>query len=199
MPDLNANILSANPHHITQRLLLGEEHVIFRLLLPGDGELLGRYFEGLSAETRRRYGPHPLTADEANNLCATIDLQAALRFVALLPGAAPQIVAYFIVLMGVRERDAARYADYGIKLDGAQDCTFAPSVADAYQSRGLGSLLMPHVVDVARRLGRRSLVLWGGVQATNARAIGFYRKFGFEHVGDFQTDIPNHDMILYLT
>ena len=47
MPDLNANILASNPHHITQRLLLGEEHVIFRLLLPGDGELLGRSFDGL--------------------------------------------------------------------------------------------------------------------------------------------------------
>jgi GNAT superfamily N-acetyltransferase len=199
MADLNPNVLIHNPHHITQRLMFDKEHVIFRLLLPGDGELLGRYFEGLSAETRRRFGLHPLTAGQAQDLCARINRHDALRFVALMPGATPQIIAYFILKLGISEHELERYASYGIKLDDNLDCTFAPSVADEVQGRGLGSLLMPHLIDTARRMGKRSIVLMGGTQATNERAVHFYLKFGFGHIGDFQTDVENHDMILYLT
>jgi GNAT superfamily N-acetyltransferase len=198
VPDLNPNVLLFNPHHITQRLLLDGEHVILRLLLPGDGELLGRYFEGLSEETRRRFGPHPLTTGEAQDLCARIDRHSALRFVALLPGTAPQIIAYFILMLSAGEPETARYKEYGIQLDNAADCAFAPSVADAYQSRGLGSLLMPHIIEVARRMGKRALVLMGGTQSTNTRAVGFYEKFGFERVGSYFTEIENYDMILRL-
>jgi diamine N-acetyltransferase len=198
MADLNPSVLIHNPHYITQRLMFQENPIIFRLLLPGDGELLGRYFEGLSAETRHRYGPHPLTAGEAQNLCARINRFDALRFVALVPGAMPQIIAYFILMLSVTEHETERYATYDIKLDGNLDCTFAPSVADEVQGHGLGSLLMSPLIDTARRMGKRSIVLMGGTQATNERAIHFYRKFGFEHVGDFQTDVENQDMILYL-
>ncbi|NWF69379.1 MAG: GNAT family N-acetyltransferase [Chloroflexi bacterium] len=198
MATLSPNDLIHNPHVVTKQVYLGAQPVIFRLLLAGDALLLGRYFEGLSAETRRRYGPHPLTADEAERLCATIAVHDTLRFVALLPGETPEIVAYFILVLGVRDNEIARYAGYGEPLDPARDCTFAPSVADAYQGRGLGSLLMPPLLDAAQRLGRRAIVLMAGTQATNARAIAFYRKFGFEHIGDFQTEIANHDMILYL-
>jgi diamine N-acetyltransferase len=198
MADLNPSVLIHNPHHITQHLMFQGNPVILRLLLPGDGELLGRYFEGLSAETRRRFGPHPLTAGEAQNLCARINRFDALRFVALVPGASPAIIAYFILMLGVTEHETERYAAYDIKLDGNLDCTFAPSVADDYQGQGLASLLMPALIDTARRMGKRSLVLMGGTQATNERAVHFYQKFGFEHVGDFQTDIENRDMILYL-
>ena len=35
-----------------------------RLLANDDGERLGLYFEGLSAETRRRFGPHPLDREQ---------------------------------------------------------------------------------------------------------------------------------------
>ncbi len=199
MPALNTNILIFNPHIVTRQLMLGEEPVIFRLLHSGDGELLGRYFESLSDETRRRYGPHPLTAEEAQNLCDNLNYHDTLRFVAFKPGTAPEIIAYFILQLGITEHEMARYASYGIELDTSLDCTFAPSVSDAYQDRGLGSLLMRPMIDSARRLGKRAIVLMGGTQATNERAIHFYEKFDFRRVGGFRTDVDNYDMILYLT
>ena len=81
--------------------------------------------------------------------------------------------------VGSRRRDARRYAGYNHPLEAAECCTFAPSVADAYLSRGIGSTLMPLVVEAAHRLGRRKIVLWGGVRGDNPRARHFYRKFGF--------------------
>ena len=72
-------------------------------------------------------------------------------------------------------------------------------MADAYQQRGLGSALFPRLVDAARRLGRRRIVLWGGVRADNPRAEYFYRKLGFVECGQFQTrDTNNYDMLLAL-
>ena len=43
--------------------------------------------------------------------------------------------------------------------------------------------LMPAVREVARRFGRRRIILWGGVHASNRRALRFYDKSGFVRVG----------------
>ena len=89
-----------------------------------------------------------------------------------------------------------RYARLGIVLDDQSDCTLAPSVADEYQNRGLGSLIMDHLLDLMLRIGRKRLVLMGGTRAHNERAIHFYRKFGFRKVGEFDTGVNNYDMIV---
>ena len=85
-------------------------------------------------------------------------------------------------------------------MNAAQDCTLAPSVADDYQSKGLGSVLMRRLVEIAREIGRTRMVLWGGTQATNDRAVHFYHKHGFTTVGEFQEPpgFNNYDMILDL-
>ena len=168
-----------------------------RLLRSDDHALLGAYFEGLSDETRGRYGPHPLTADFARELCANLDFHSRLPFVAVRDD--PEaIIAYFILDLGVREKDRQRYTERGTALIDADVCTFAPSVADANQSSGVGSALMPGILDVARQLGRTHIVLMGGTTETNFRAIHFYEKFGFRKVGHFQTRVGNWDMILEL-
>ncbi|MEE2831491.1 MAG: GNAT family N-acetyltransferase, partial [Candidatus Latescibacterota bacterium] len=95
--------------------------------------------------------------------------------------------------------DRKRYVDHGHPLIGDECCTFAPCVADAWQQRGLGSALFPHVAACLRRLGRRRLLLWGGVRSDNPRAQHFYRKFGFRHVGDFAAGgVDSLDMVLDL-
>lgn len=172
-----------------------------RVLRDDDAEPLGRYFLSLSEDTRRRYGPHPFTQQEADKICAGLDYNRDLRFVALPRREGPaEIVAYFILYLGVKDGDRRRYEARGMPLDDATDCTLAPSVADGHQEQGLGSAIMVKVMDAARRLGRKRMVLSGGVQATNARAIHFYDKFGFRRVGDFETkgNLNNHDMIMKL-
>jgi GNAT superfamily N-acetyltransferase len=175
------------------------EAVLFRPLRAEDAAALGQYFLGLSAATRARYGPHPFDQPTADALCANLDHARLLRLVAVREDAGEErVVAYFLLYRGARESDSRRYAALGIPLDDATDCALAPSVADEYQDRGLGSLLMAHVLECARLLGHRRMVLWDGVQASNARAVHFYRKWGFQQVGEFFTDKPNFDMILHL-
>jgi GNAT superfamily N-acetyltransferase len=200
MSTLTPEAITKNPESITEALRLNSgEGIIFRVLRADHGALLGRYFEGLSDETRGLFGPHPLTMDEAHTLCAEIDYPHTLRFIALADsGKQLAIVAYLILILGVRNNDQTRYQDRGMLLDERFDCTLAPSVADAYQNRGLGTALMPKVLDVARRLGRKRVVLWEGTQASNLRAIHFYEKFGFQTVGKFSTQVENYDMILNL-
>ena len=168
-----------------------------RLVRSDDEALLGAYFEGLSPDTRGRYGPHPLTADFARELCANLDFRSRLPFVAGRDDA-EAIIAYFILDLGVGEKEQQRYTKRGTPLVDADVCTFAPSVADDYQSSGVGSAIMPGILDVARRPGRTHIVLMGGTTETNFRAIHFYEKFGFQKVGHFQTRVGNWDMILEL-
>jgi diamine N-acetyltransferase len=174
------------------------ESLLFRPLEPGDAPALADYFAGLSAETRRRYAPHEFTEACAQQLCAQIDHRETMRLLALTREPAPRrIVAYFILKLGVRPEEQARYAALNIPLDGQTDCSLAPSVADAYQDLGLGSLMMRWMFEVAGRLGRRRVVLWGGCQITNARAIHFYQKHGFTKVGEYSTTIDYWDMIRF--
>jgi GNAT superfamily N-acetyltransferase len=90
-----------------------------------------------------------------------------------------------IFILAVRDAELERFRQGGIALDPETVCTVAPSVADAHQDQGLGSRLMLHLINIARRLGRRLMVLFDGVYATNQRAIHFYEKHGFHTVGAF--------------
>lgn len=54
-------------------------------------------------------------------------------------------------------------------------------VARAWHGRGVAQALMNAALDAAR--GRSAETLWLGVWERNARAVAFYRKYGFERVG----------------
>jgi GNAT superfamily N-acetyltransferase len=113
-------------------------------------------------------------------------------------GGRDRVIGYFLVRFGVSEGEQSRYSGHGLTLDTETDCTIAPSVADDCQNQGLGTLLFAHLIEVARRAGRKRMVLWGGVRGINARAIHFYTKHGFRRVGDFEIRGNNHDMLLEL-
>ena len=106
------------------------------------------------------------------------------------------IVGYFILEFELSPYEKSRYQSQGIELTQGLDVLFAPSIADDFQNCGLASLVMPEIISQTRRKGIRSLVLMGGTQATNARAIAFYEKFGFKKYGGYQTEGFNHDMRL---
>lgn len=67
-------------------------------------------------------------------------------------------------------------------------------VASSHHGRGVAQMLMQRVLSESGLRGSRSL--WLGVWERNTRAIAFYRKLGFSHVGtqsfqlgtDVQTD-----------
>lgn len=199
---LTTEMLAANPLGLAQTATLPSgAPVTIRPLVPADATALGSYFVGLSPETRSRFGPHPLDQPTAERLCAAIDTRTALRVVATTPGqAGDAVIAYTILLLGVPEHELERYARRGVDLDRRLDCTVAPSVADSYQNIGLGSRCFQYVIGLARRLGRRRMVLLGGTQGTNERAIHFYARHGFQAAGSFEhpAGVINHDMLLDL-
>ena len=174
-------------------VLASGQRVYFRPLRADQAAALGAYFTGLSQATRGVYGPHPFDQETADGFCAALDSAHTLRMLAWVE---EKIVAYFVVELGVRAGDRRRYEALGLALYDETDCTLAPSVADAYQSQGLGSLMMQHLLGLLPRLGRQRMLLWGGVRADNPRAVHFYTKFGFQRVGDFEAGgTNNYDMI----
>jgi GNAT superfamily N-acetyltransferase len=175
------------------------EQIIIRPLQGDDAARFGEYLLSLSAATRARYGPHPFGQATADAISATLDPTDILRMVATVPRKGEErLIAYILLKMGVLDSDRQRYENLGIPLDPTTDCTLAPSVADDYQNQGVGSVMMRHLLQVAARLGRKRVVLWAGVQATNDRAVHFYTRWGFRKVGEFFTDKNNFDMILDL-
>lgn len=173
---------------------------LVRPLEPTDVEPLTTYFLGLSEDTRRRYGPHPFDRPTAEALCAAAGDPQTTRFVAVLPEPAGEaIIGYMILARTIWEGDVTRYGDAL-----GDDCgCLAPSVADAYQSQGIGAQMAALVLSAARVPGLRRVILMGGVQATNYRARRLYARLGFRRVGDFwvhqgERRIFNYDMALDL-
>ncbi len=205
LSSLTLDDISRDPSGVSATLRLPSGGVfVFRPLEAKDAAILGRYFLGLSADTKRRYAPHPFDQATADALCAANNYHDTIRFIAVLPSTGEdrtdEVIAYFIFVPGVGESEIKRYGELNIPLDAASDCTLAPSVADAYQNAGLGSILMRHLYEVARRLGFRRMVLMGGVQAANERGVHYYKKHGFRYIGTFQNPpgFDNYDMIVDL-
>lgn len=169
--------------------------VLLSPLCLDDSDALADYFESLSAQTRARFQPHPLTRDSARAICNALENPPA-RFCLRQRDS---MIGYFIVTPRMPVHEIERFARVGIGLEAGRDFAFAPSVADAHQGRGLASLAMPHLMAIARKQGARSLVLLGGTQETNAQGIRFYERFGFQRCGGYYTDVFNHDMQLVLS
>lgn len=185
---------------ISLRLASGQP-VVFRPLQEGDAPILGRYFLGLRDNTTKRFAPHAFDQATADRLCAELEPEQMLRMIATLQtDGQEQVVGYFLLYFGVGQGTQDRYQRLGIALDSRTDCEMAPSVADAFQDQGLGTLLMQQLLQIARQQDRRRAVLMGGTMATNSRAIHFYQKLGFRKAGEFEAPPGryNHDMILPL-
>jgi diamine N-acetyltransferase len=189
-PDPKTPLAEKQPKEI---VIASGETVQLRALKPADEDALGNYFLGLSDASKRVYGPHPFDRPTATAVCRGAGQDGSLRLLAL---SGTRIIGYFILILGVRDGDRQRYAGFNMALDDATDCTLAPSVADAYQNGGLGSHMMEHLKVMARDLGRKRMLLWGGVRQDNPRARHFYTKFGFVQVGEFfASSVNNFDMI----
>ncbi|MFF5923360.1 GNAT family N-acetyltransferase [Streptomyces flavochromogenes] len=181
---LTLTAIADDPLVLTRRLVLkGGAEVVFRPLTVADAERLSGFLEGLSPESRRfsTHDGHDLAA--ARELCAAIARYDKLRLV-LEEASSDRIVGLLEFSLDLHPDDITRYQEAGIRL-AATDCRFGPTLADDFQGKGVGTHVFPLVADVARRLGRNRIVLWGGVLADNPRAIRYYEKNGFRRVGSF--------------
>ncbi|MHC1776716.1 MAG: N-acetyltransferase family protein [Lentimicrobium sp.] len=153
------------------------------------------YLQTLGQETRNRFGPHSFTEDgisEIFNGAAEVS-----GYIATEVGSG-QIVAYSLIMTDFLEDDRKRFNGYDVQFPVSGICTYAPSVGDQWQSSGLGSRMFEFIVEEIKQTGFSTMILWGGVQATNIRAVSFYLKHGFVEVGRFFHNGENIDMIRFL-
>ena len=168
------------------------KQVELRKLCKSDLENLFIYLQNLSEETKKRFGPHRFDIESIREF---YNEETITGFIAI-DSRTSGIVAYAIIKTGFLEPDSARLQSYGLTLDRKADCTFAPSVADQWQSCGLGNLMFEYICSNLQHCGITRIILWGGVQADNEKAIKYYLKYGFRTLGQFDHNGNNYDMIL---
>ena len=177
--------------------LKDKRSVEIRLLINSDNENLFAYLQNLSEESLSRFGPHLFDKETIDNICGQIS-NDPLRYVAI-DNSSNQIVAYMVVKQGMIEGDELRYATRNQRYDHDNSVTFAPSVADAWQSSGLGSIMNDVIENDLDKRKIKSIILWGGVQSSNLKALNFYKKHGYQYIASFCHDNKdNHDMVKQL-
>jgi ribosomal protein S18 acetylase RimI-like enzyme len=137
------------------------KQLVARSLREDDDDLLWRFFAALGEESRSHFRPHRFTPEGAAEVVREAADPRRIHFLVL---AAPDEPAGYGFLWGLDRP----FPSLGI------------AVADAWQNRGVGKLLMGFLVEVAQRLGRDGVVLT--VDEDNPRAIRVYEETGFRLV-----------------
>ena len=141
--------------------------VLIRPIRDDDVELERRFIEGLSPQSRRfRFlGEIKCPSDEFLKQLTHLDHASEIAFVALLADGAEK-----------REIGVSRYS---ARTDGLS-CECAVAVSDDWHNQGLATLLMQHLIDVARQHGVQSMYSIDSVDNQAARDLaehlGFQRK-----------------------
>ncbi len=141
--------------------------VVVRQIHEQDVELERRFIEALSPTSRRfRFLDTMRTPSEALlKQMTSIDAAASAAYVAL------------IVVDGVeREIGVARFS----ALPGGGDCEFAVTVADEWQRKGLGTLLVRRLVEVARSRGITKMHSSDASDNTAMRQFAAHLRFAHE-------------------
>jgi GNAT superfamily N-acetyltransferase len=154
-------------------------------------EPLAHYLHELSPDTKKRFGPHQFDKDSLFEFYSTSNQNCGYVAYDIETG---KIIAYSIIKIGFLEHDSERLSAYGLQLSQTSDCTFAPSVADAWQSMGLGNKLFQFIISDLKTQNINRIILWGGVQAGNEKAVNYYLKNGFSILGNFHYNGDNYDM-----
>ncbi len=190
--------INSDPFSIASVFILkNRERITIRPLVKNDASAFGIFLDNLSEETRSRFGPHPISSDEAKIICNNLDYARMLRLVTL--NIKKEIIGYMILSFQLRDSQLLRYEGYKISLVKDRDICIAPVVADGYQNSGVGSEMLRETIAIAKQLRVKQIILWQGTQLTNTRAIHFYEKFGFQKSGEFEKyGNTNVDMTLTL-
>jgi GNAT superfamily N-acetyltransferase len=120
--------------------LRDRSHVVIRPIQPQDRAAEKAFLEGLSLQARRyRFlGQFSSPGELLIDRLVHVDFEHDVAFVAVVPDDARERI------VGV--------ARYGVDPDGTR-CECAVTVADAWQKKGLGTILMRHLIEIARARG----------------------------------------------
>lgn len=145
--------------------LRDHSHVVIRPINPQDRDAERSFIEGLSKEARhyRFLGQIKCPSEALIEQFTNIDYVHEVAFVAVIPEDGHERI------VGV-----SRYStdESGTK------CECAVTVTDEWQNRGLGTLLMRHLIEVARARGIRRMMSIDS--AENVRMHDLARYLGFD-------------------
>ena len=173
-PPTPAQILEVVGFPHWSETLRDQTPVIIRPIGKHDSEAERAFIEGLSAESRRfRFlGQIRTPSDQMIKDFTDIDLAHEAAFVAVLSDGADERI------IGVSR--------YGKDPDG-RSCEFAVSVSDEWHGKGLGTLLMKHLIDVAKARGIDSMTSTAFAQnfamSELARHLGFRTRMDPDDAG----------------
>lgn len=159
-----------------------------------DIEHLLSYLHQLSPGTAKRFQPHPYYKEKVLEFYTDPEHEAWIS----IDTASHKIIAYTVLKKGYLHHDYPRLQQYGVNISYEHSYTIAPSVTDEWQSEGVGQLLFDHVLSEMKNRQVKQLILWGGVQTDNVKAVRFYQKNGFRSLGHFQYNGLNEDMLLHV-
>ena len=166
--------------------------IFFRELVAADLDGLLFYLHHLSNETKSRFGPHAFDKDAVITFYNDDELKGYVAE----DKTSNTIIAYAIIKKGILFHDNNRLSGYNYSGIEKDSCTYAPSVADEWQGKGIGKLMFAYIQDNCKNDGIKKIILWGGVQCKNERAVNFYKKVGFVTLGIFEYNGFNQDMLL---
>jgi len=176
------NEVFKNPKLFEYKIKFKEKNVTLRPLLATDVKLLTQFLLSLSKTTQESYILDSYDGKTASQMCEDINRYDKLRFVGLID---EKIVGLFEFSMDLTKEDINRFNNYGIKLKQGEDCRFGPCISNNLQGTGIASILFPYIIKIAKILGQKRIILWGGVFSDNNRAIKYYKRNGFKKVGEF--------------
>jgi GNAT superfamily N-acetyltransferase len=168
--------------------------VLLRRYTDDDFEHLLTYLHQLGPHTAKRFQPHPFHKDEVIRFHNDPEHEAWIS----VDTATNKIIAYTVLKKGYVHHDYPRLMQYGVAISYDHCYTIAPSVTDEWQSTGVGQLLFDYILTEIKNRDAKQLILWGGVQIDNIKALRFYHKNGFRSLGHFQHNGLNEDMLLPL-
>ncbi|HEX6613988.1 MAG TPA: GNAT family N-acetyltransferase [Rhodanobacteraceae bacterium] len=143
-------------------------HVLIRALRKADAELERAFIRRLSPESRRLRFLAQISEPSEALIRSLTDLdEGDVAFVALVHREGEK-----------REVGVSRYS----LLPGGDSCECAVTVDDEWRDKGLGTALMRHLIEVARRRGVRSM--FSSDAATNWRMRDLARDLGFACTAD---------------
>jgi acetyltransferase len=153
------------PSELVRTLTLRDgAHVVVRPIRPEDRQIEKEFVQRLSDESK--YFRFMSALRELNNTMldrfTQIDYDREMALIA-------------VVCENGQETEIG-VARYIVDSEGV-DCEFALAVADAWQGRGVGSILILDLIEVARARGIR--VMEGIVMAGNHKMLGLMHALGF--------------------
>ena len=175
------------------KLITHDNHsFLIKPLQEQDISRVAEYLSSLGAESRKRFAPHLFHEEALRNIHK--DKKKYLQYI-LLGEENRKVLGYFILHSGWIAFDENRFSGYGLEQQPG-DLELAPSIADNWQGHGLGTAMFKHILEeLFHKHKNPRLFLWGGVQASNFKAVRFYEKLGFKILGEFEHHGNNFDMV----